>query len=182
MKRIMQAVAILVLVALAAAPGRAQEKQQEKDRITPLKVQVVFSEMEGDKKVASMPYTLLVNASDGIFRSDASRIRVGVRVPIVTQGKDGPTTQYLDVGTNIDARAGMVAEGRILLEIGLRRSSIHTPTGDKAYTNDPTPMFRNFDSEMKLIFRDGETIQSTMATDPVSGRILRVDVTLTVLK
>lgn len=184
-RRIAIAVALLLLLATA---GRAQEKaSQDKAKLTPLRVQVVFSEFEGEKKVASLPYTLLVNAPDELRRGEAAKMRVGVRIPIITQGKDGPATQYIDVGTNIDAVAAAMADGRFLLELGVRRSFVYSPAEKglpevSSQVASGNPILRNFDAEFRLLVRDGETIQSTMATDPVSGRVMKVDVTLNVVK
>lgn len=177
---------LLALLLVCTATARGQEKEEAK-KLTPVKVQVVFSEYEGEKKVASLPYTLLVSAPDDLRRSQVSKVRVGVRVPIMTQGKDGPVTQYHDVGTYIDAHAAVLPDGKIVLDLNLRRSYIYSPQAEKTapafpVTGDPTPIFRNFESELRLVFKDGETIQSNVATDPVSGRVLKVDVTLNVVK
>ena len=184
MNRKGRAIVVVVLLMLFAAAAEAQEKERA---LVPVKVQVVFSEFEGDKKVASFPYTLLVSAGPELGRRDVSKIRVGVRVPIVTQGKDGPITQYLDVGSYIDANAAIQGNGKILLSLSLRRSFIYSPAAEKMGSafplpSDPTPIFRNFESELLLAFKDGETIQTNTATDPVSGRVLKVDVTLNVVK
>ena len=179
------AVAFLLVMLLSAAA--AAQGKEEDVKLTPVKVQVVFSEWEAEKKVASFPYTILVSATDNIRRSDASKIRVGVRIPITTQGKDGPTTVYLDVGSNIDARGAVQADGKVQLDLSLRRSFIYAPQGPKSaaefpVTGNPNPIFRNFDAELRLVFKDGETIQTHMATDPVSGRVLKVDVTVNIVK
>ncbi len=51
--------------------GQDKEKSAEASKtpetqkaVTPLRVQVVFNEYDGDKKISSLPYTLLVNADD----------------------------------------------------------------------------------------------------------------------
>jgi hypothetical protein len=44
------------------------------------------------------------------------------------------------------------------------------------------PMFRSFDSSFQVLLRDGQTTQYTTATDPVSGEMTKIDVTLNVLK
>jgi hypothetical protein len=33
-----------------------------------------------------------------------------------------------------------------------------------------------------MVLRDGQTAQSTSATDPISGEVLKIDVTLNVVK
>ena len=182
----------LGLILLLASAGRAQEKASpEKGKLTPLKVQVVFSEYDGERKVASLPYTLSVNATEGMWESHAffAKLRVGVRVPITTTVQGGNTAvQYIDVGTNIDAGAGTLPDGRFLLDLGVRRSFIYSPEGEKklgeisSQVASGNPIIRNFDAEFRLLLKDGETVQSTLAADPVSGRILKVEVTLTVVR
>jgi hypothetical protein len=44
------------------------------------------------------------------------------------------------------------------------------------------PAFRSFTSSFNLLLKDGQTAQHTAATDPISGEVIRVDVTLNVLK
>src|SRR2546425_6767467 len=45
------------------AQDKAQEKPKTEERVkvpTPVKVQIVFTEFDGDKKISSMPYTFTV--------------------------------------------------------------------------------------------------------------------------
>ena len=44
------------------------------------------------------------------------------------------------------------------------------------------PAFRTFKSTFVPILRDGQTAQYTAATDPVIGEVVKIDVTVTVLK
>jgi hypothetical protein len=56
-----RALPILIgLMLLAATPGRADDKPP-----VPLRVQLVLARYQGDKKVSSLPYTLIVNANLG---------------------------------------------------------------------------------------------------------------------
>ena len=62
-RKLSSAVALMLVAGTVVARGQ--------DRVapasaTPLKVQVVLSRYDGDRKLASMPYTLMVNASDGM--------------------------------------------------------------------------------------------------------------------
>ena len=65
---------VLVMVASLVVPGAAQDKAvtdgadkaaEVKKTITPLRIQVVFNEFDGDKRITSLPYTLMVNADTG---------------------------------------------------------------------------------------------------------------------
>ncbi len=44
------------------------------------------------------------------------------------------------------------------------------------------PSFQSFTSSMNVILRDGQTAQYTTATDKITGEVVRVDVTVNVLK
>jgi hypothetical protein len=151
--------------------------------VTPLRVQVVFTEYESEKKISSLPYTLLVNADD---RGPQAAVRMGLRVPI-----EMATTQvqYQDVGTNLDGRAEKTDDGRFLLRLNVEKSSVYSPGASQKPTSvggneisSKQPIVQQFRTQVNLLIRDGQTIQSTVATDPVTGHVLKVDVTLNVIK
>ena len=51
---------------------------------SPLKVQIVFTEFEGDKKVKSLPYTMVFTA--GSHRdAEVAKLRVGSRIPVLAE-------------------------------------------------------------------------------------------------
>lgn len=180
--------ALALLTGVAAA---AQEKPKPEPKpITPLKVQVIISEYEGEKKIVSLPYTLLVNADEPEGRDNTS-LRMGIKVPIVTVQKDGKeTTQYMDVGTDIDCGARAAGGGQFRLRLNLRRNSLYASApASKPMEGTPgiraaeaNPILSESSQFVNLLMRDGQTVQSTMATDPFSGRVVKVDVTLTVVK
>src|SRR5260370_12972252 len=58
------------------------QKSTERKEITPLRVQVVFTEFEGEKKISNLPYTFLINADDHSGRT--AIVRMGLRVPVAT--------------------------------------------------------------------------------------------------
>src|SRR5262249_16597266 len=99
---------ILIAVGLVfSRPLSAQEKSKPDDAKAevhppPVKIQVVFAEFDGDKKVKSMPYTSHFTA-DAPHGLEFARLRIGSRVPLYTGKENG--LQYVDVGMNIDLRA-----------------------------------------------------------------------------
>ena len=105
-----------------------------------------------------------------------------------------PAIKILDVGTNIDAHASYTGDGRFLLNLSLDRSSVEgdvlVPMQKPPETNVPDPhsgsvrqpIVRQFKSELDLRIREGQTVESTMATDPVSGKVLKVEVSISVVK
>jgi hypothetical protein len=157
--------------------------------VVPLKVTIVFNEYEGEKKLSGLPYTLFLRA--GERETYRGSLRMGVRVPIAIGGKDGQI-QYQDVGSNLDCRVQSIEDGKYVLDLVLERSSVYPTSegkegnsGDTRNQEQPRanqPVLRTFRGDLALVLRDGQTTQSMMATDPLSGHVIKVDVTLNVLK
>lgn len=187
-----------LFVAGLLLPGltvRGQDKPPKEDAKTApsrvdgpqLKVQIVFSEYEGEKKVKSLPYTVLVVASNDY---NWSKVRMGDRVPVAT-GKEGGGIQfqYIDVGTNIDCRASTAPDGRFRLAMNLERSWVQSDVSTTT-AKDPTsvevqfhqPTIRSFRADNSVLLQDGQTVETNFATDPVSGRVIRLNITLNVVK
>lgn len=182
-----------VLVSLAlllAFAGRAVAQEKPKVSLdVPLKILVVFSEYDGEKKISSMPYTLSVLSSEDRDQTFAN-LRMGIKVPILTQAKDSPQVQYQDVGIAIDCQVKLLEEGRFRLNLSFRRSSVYVPEGiissKEAFMSagemSGRPVIRDLSGRFITILRDTETKQSSVATDPLTGHVVKVDVTLNVVK
>jgi hypothetical protein len=170
--------AILPLVLLGPAHGAEEEKPKEgpPKPLVPLKLQVVFSRYQGEKKVSSLPYILSVN-SEG----RPARLRMGIQVPIQTMANNTPTVQYKDASNNLDCSVETLDAGRFKVSCSLEQGSIYEAEG-RSVSLPSGPMLRTFRSETDLLLRDGQTAQYTAATDPVSGEMLKIDMTLTVVK
>lgn len=193
-------VSLLIVAAVAAGQTAAKAPEAQKPLI-PLKVDVTFVEYDGAKKISSLPYVLSVNANDR-FGQPRTRLRMGLRIPISTGGNPFQY-QYQEVGTNVDCSAKSLEGNNFEVYLSVQRSSLYSPHNVSAHgalkefdadaspeTNKESnnnsarsqPIFSSFSVDLNLLMRDGQTIQSTMATDPVSGRVLKVDVTLHVVK
>lgn len=153
--------------------------------IVPLKVQVVLVRQAGDKVVARLPYTLGVNAGP----HETQRLRMGIEVPVampVTDIAQPKPVQYKNVGVNLDCLADPLPDGRFKLTMSVEHSSIYVAGEDRRPVAESAlpaqPMFRTFRLNLTPILRDGESQQFTAATDPVTGEVTRVEVTLNVLK
>jgi hypothetical protein len=182
-------------VLLFAGLAPAQEKPaNQANRVIPLKVEIVLSEYDGAKIISSLPYTIAVNSRPLQSPTlDWTHLRLGVRVPVVTSARPSSSGaivntqfQYMDVGTNIDCSALSLPDGSYQLNITTERSSVFTAgtvkeTGD-LHVSNIAPIIRNFRASNTLILRNGQTDESTIATDPVSGHTIRVSVTLHVVK
>ena len=170
-----------------AAKGARTSEIADAKNIVPLKVTIVFNEYDGEKKLSSLPYTLFVKADEN--SRFIGRVRKGVRVPIWTGGKDS-AVQYQDIGSNLDCYAQAGEDGKYMLDLTLERSSIYPtsggkeefPAASKPDDQPHTPLIRTFRANLVLMLRDGQTTQNTIATDPLNGHIVKVEVTLNTVK
>jgi hypothetical protein len=196
LKHFMAAVALVLLAMQASAqdaksaePSRAVRASDAKvpdtsKSIVPLKVTVVFYEYDGEKKLSTLPYVLLLKADES--SRYVGKVRIGVKVPIWTGGKES-AIQYQDVGSNLDCFAQVAEDGRYMLDLSLERSSIYPnsseyPAASKPDEQPHQPLVRQFRANLALMLRDGQTTQNTIATDPLNGHIVKVEVTLNVVK
>jgi hypothetical protein len=191
--------------AMAALPSQAQEKpkpepaNETKDAAeprgphgTPLRVQIVISRFEGDRKIGSLPYSFVVTTG-----GDRARMRMGVDTPVPVAkaaSEDGkPITtsfQYRTVGTNIDCAARDRGDGRYQLNIGIENSSAlafqkgpsDAASGHPSDAIPGSPLFRSFSTNLDPWMRDGQSLQTIAATDPVSSEVVKIEVTLNVIR
>lgn len=183
----------LVMVALAAMilPWRqfsAQEKPNPESKPAPrtLKLQLAVAEQEGEKKLTNLPYTIFVEADAAGHSSPATKLRIGSRIPVSTGLEGGRLQfQYIDIGTNIDARAYSAADGKYEVVIAIERSWVDGEVPTQSEPNSlmwKQPSIHQFKTELTLKLHDGQTIQSTQAADPLNGRVLTLMVTINVVK
>ena len=178
---------LLGTLCLSALQLHAQEKSKTEERVkvaTPVKVQIVFAEFDGDKKISSMPYTFTVT-TDEKAGGNYTSLRTGIRVPIETEGKDQKTT-YIDIGSNIDCGIMAEDEGRFHLHLIFERSELYpnkSKEGERLVANPGgQPMVRQFRTSENLILRDGQTSENLVSTDPLNGHTFRVSVTINMQK
>ena len=185
-----------VLIAVLASPGRAAEpnaqaapnKPAPSMASTTLKVQLVLARYQGEKKVSSLPYTILVSTDERNRNTGRGSLRLGSQVPITMMSRQSgdasspvvPTVQYRDVGTSIDCTITALEDGRYRVDLSIEDSSIDTTTGSGASSTHPA--FRSFRVSDSVLLRDGQSTQSSTATDKVGGEVWKVDVTLTAVR
>lgn len=178
--------------------------------LTPLEVQVVITRLDRGKVVSTLPYTLSMttNAGEaqlnmgtevpvptaalGPMTAPAPTPPSGATAPTgATAGATPPparpmmTMTYRPVGTIITCRA-VQNDGseRVQLVLSVDDSAIFT-SGQAAPpvpVGDSLPVFRSFRSRNTLMMSDGQTRQYTAASDRVSGEIVRLEVTMRVVK
>jgi hypothetical protein len=179
---------VLLLVGAVTTGVRAQDKPVDANATptTPLKLQIVISRYEGEKKISSLPYVLSTNVGN------PATLRMGTMVPVVATSYTpiaaggasvNPLTsyQYRDVGTNIDCSTAALSDGRFRVVLTIEDSSVY-PEGQAPSINTDRPSFRSFRAANSLVLKDGQTSQLTTAVDKVTGIVTKVDVTLNVVK
>lgn len=154
-----------------------------KSGITPTRLQFVISRYQGEKKISSVPYSLSVNIG-----GPRAGLRMGAQVPYATtQATDGgkiPSYSYKDVGIGIDVT------NQTYIEPGLYRFDIIVEDTSISSNNQvqgapaisAVPVFRTFRTNTSILVKDGQTTQLTTAADPISGEVMRVDVTFSLVK
>ena len=196
MKRILISSLMGAFLLVLGGPGRAQDKsnQPKEEAKGPqqdgpvLKLQIAFVEYEGEKKIKSLPYTLLFDTNR------TARLRVGSRVPVAT-GKDNGALQYqyIDVGTNLDCSAKPTSEGKYLVTMFLERSwvegDVFVYTGAELSSPEKRqdnmfrqPIIHQTKFDNTIVMRDGQTAETNLAADPLNGRLIKVEATLSVVK
>jgi hypothetical protein len=198
MKRILGG-SLLALVALVVVPPlRAQDKPKDPAAQSvaqpeapqpaapeiEYRVQFVVSEFDGAKKVSSLPYMLSTTSVNS-----RPKLRIGGRIPVVTGTKSGDI-QYIDFGTNIDCTVKPSDNGKYSLDFIVDRSSVDVPGADKTKREwspgDPVPnedpLLLSFRGDLRILLRDGQTQEATEMTDPLTGHLIKVEVTLNIVK
>lgn len=193
--------ATVIAAAAREAPAQASAKADVLPTI-PVRVDVVLTRFQGEKKVSSLPFSLLANAADKNAGSDAASIRMGIDVPIGTTTQTDNRTipeagrgatrsvetastkvQYRNVGTDIDCVAVRVDESRFSVRVIISDSSIYLPDGEgKPIKNADPTAFRTFGTSNTVVMRDGQTVLFGTGTDKISGETLKIEVTLRVVK
>ena len=189
-----------VIAAKPQAPAQTPAKDDTLQTI-PVRIDVVLTRLQGEKKISSLPFSLLANATDNRTPPQSVSIRMGIDVPVgtttVTDNRTDPTgggasrsteststrTQYRSVGTDIDCSARRLDEARFSVRVSISDSSIYSPDTEGKALKDPGPVaFRTFSTSNTVVMRDGQTVLFGTGTDKISGDTLRIEVTLHVVK
>jgi len=176
MTKTIRNLALLVAAALTLCTTALAQQQPAADKI-PMKIQIVISRYDGDRKISSLPFTLLATANGG----NNCSLRIGAQVPVPTTA--GAYT-YQSVGTDIDCRIATEA-GRYKLDLTINDKSVieaRTTTPAAASAAQSAPSFRSFTYNNSISMKEGETKQFVSAADKSNGEAVKVDVTLTLDK
>jgi hypothetical protein len=177
---------VWALILIVTAGTGLVGAQQPTKTLVPLEVEVVISRYQENKRLSSTPYTLAVNANGNEVALNMGT-QVAVPTTSFTPAEKGQAAtplrsyNYRDVGTRISARATTTDEGRFDLQLNIDDSSVYT-NPSPGLGGGEMPAFRSFSSRNSLLLRDGQMREYSAATDRVSGEVVKVSVTLRVVK
>jgi hypothetical protein len=166
-------------------PPPPQNARQASANTRTLRVDVVLSRARDGKTISRVPYSLLVNAGDGINeRSSRSSLRVGVDVPTgreqTSKTGDNMTTQseFRYLGTRIDCSATILQDGVYKVWINLQDSSLVPLDADPRAVN----AHRQYSVSNHLTLREGVPLPFSVGTDQLTGETTRAELTVTAVK
>ena len=171
---------LVALSVMASAQEKPSPAAASAGSTTPVKLQVVMTRFDGEKKVSSMPYTVLFNATEPTAKVQPKSLMMGVQVPLMVQVREAPTVAFKDVGAKISGSVASAAGGRYHVLLEIEQSHIAAESARQGVTAGP--VLRTFRDSVDVMLRDGQTTQTSSATDPVTGEVLKIDITLAVVK
>lgn len=177
---------------VAEGAAAAQEaRQRNLAAIVSLKVRVVLSKYQGDKRISTLPYDMTVRTD-----SITSNIRMNTQVPVRAFGASNPAADpvaaarvgpfnYRDVGTSIDCTATNLDAGRFAVNLSIDDYSIfkddeRKPAGSAQV--DDQPVLRRYQAKNNLVMRDGQSTELTVAADKVTGEVVKAEISISVIK
>lgn len=141
-----------------------------------LKITVVLSRVNGEKKIANLPFVLLVTPNGGPTTVQMSS-QVPIPITTVNEGKSVSSYQYQNIGTNMNVQASPLEGGAFSISLSVNDSQVLADSGTTGVGR-----MQSFTSSTKITLKDGGTIQYNAATDKMTGDVVKVDVTLNVIK
>ena len=164
-------------------PEPAEEaKEWAKAPRAPIRLQVVISRHQGEKKVSSRTYTIHQFAEQG-----GTSLRLGAQVPFQASSPQGPTVAFKDVGVKVSCNSPIrhKPDGRFHAVVQVEDSSalpLDAGPGPKASGPAAGPVVQTLNVLSQVVLRDGESAPLAAGIDPVTGDTVKVDVTLNVTK
>jgi hypothetical protein len=187
--------AAIVMLTFVVPGGTAVARTQEPPKPSPaieLKIDLVISRTQGDKKISSLPFTLFAASNDAGPRATVrASVRMGVDVPVGTttstrEGTPSATTtrpEYRQIGTQIDCSVTRMTDGRYSVALSIHDSAIFSPAGqaDQVLKLDPAA-FKTFTINNTRIVALGRQEEFGRAADPITGEVVRVDAMVSLVK
>jgi hypothetical protein len=155
------------------APAEAPEAAKPPGKR--LCVQFQEARVRDESITATRATTLTLHAD-----AEGASVSVGSQIPISVAGKEATTTLFKSVGADARAKVETLPDGRYRLEAHFEESSLlETGGGATAPTSGNNPVLLIVRGDSTLVLREGEVVPFASAVDPVTGEVVRVDLSVT---
>jgi len=164
----------LLLAATSFAVAQSPHAKAPGDEKAPgprLRVEFKETREKGAASSTARSWVLLLHA-DGA----PAWVFAGAQAPITTNAGGTATTSFKNVGVGVHVGVETTPDGRYGLRGSFEESSLLTDAG--ATRPGRNPIINVVRGESRLVLRAGETAPFASAVDPVTGEVVRVDVTI----
>ena len=145
-----------------------------------LKLTVVISRFSGEKKIGNLPFVLLLTPTD-----ENTTVQMSSSVPVPQQVAEtgAQSYSYQSVCTSITASSAKeTTPGQYVVSVRISDSQLLSDAVAPSLATKGLMRTQQFSSSVRLPLRDAQTISYNAATDKLTGDLVRVEVTLNVLK
>lgn len=191
------AIAPCVFAADSGSPARAelraeQSASETEAALKSYKVDVVISRYQAEKRISSLPFTLVVGGGQSGSQA-LSTLRLGMEVPsgmtrtISNTGEGRTVTEDITtyVGTSIDCLFTTLDDGFYRVTLTLNHSVLvpmpRAPGMTGQSVSSPI-VTQTFNLRNQFRAKEGQTVPFSVGVDQFSGETLRAEVTVTTLK
>jgi hypothetical protein len=129
----------------------------------------------GESTTLSRPSNLLLHADAG-----SGRVFVGAQVVITVSEKEATTMIFKNAGVTAEVSVATLADGRYRVDARYEESQRRRLESERANATvtGSNPILQVLKSESSVTLREGETVPFASAVDPVTGEVVRVDLTV----
>jgi len=177
--------------AAPAPTSQGSTSEPASPRQDPVQLQVVIGRSRDGRRISNKPYSLSAKMGrDTQPNERGASLRIGAQLPLPNNpavAADGSRQAsgyiFRTIGTNIDAAVFPRDNDRFAVTLWVSESSVYSELQQPAQLKPgDAPVLRSYESTNTLMLRDGQTGHFAAGTDPISGDLVTVDVTLNLLK
>jgi len=170
--------AALLAAALGARAEDADAAKSQENAKPPgkrLRLQVKETRQRGDAATTSRTSTLLLHAD-----TDSTFLFVGTQLAITQNEREASTTQFKNVGVTVKVGVAALPDGRYRLDAEYEDSQKRGLAVERApgVVTAGNPVLQVVKARSVLTLREGESVPFANAVDPVTGEVVRVELTL----
>jgi hypothetical protein len=139
-----------------------------------LRLQVKETRQRGDATATSRTSTLLLHADTEAF------LFLGTQLAITQSERETSTTQFKNAGVTVKAKVAALPDGRYRLESEYENSQKRGLSVERApgVVTAGNPVLQTVKARSLLTVRESESVPFANAVDPVTGEVVRVELSL----